>query len=151
MTRTESDAHATHGTTTRWLAALTAAAIAAYWSSVALGVIRVDELVPGYRHWFFAFPVADAWIGLWAALTAWTHRRAPARARRYALLAGSGLVFLALNAASYGVVTRLVCRATAEEYLEIAIKLGCLTAGAWFVRHGLGDAAEGGAPGSAPA
>jgi len=119
------------------LGSLTALFIMGYWIAVFLGAFPVPELVPGYRAWFMAFPVADGWIGLWAALAAFAAWRRRESVRRYALLAGSGLVFLGLYAMTYGITTGLICRATLDEYVEIGIKVYCLGVGGFFVALGL--------------
>lgn len=117
---------------------ITSLFVGLYWTAILAGIVAVDELVPGYRAWFMAFPVADAWIALWAARTAfalWKGREA--KARGFALLTGSALVFLGLYAFTYGVSTGLVCRQTLDEYIEIGIKAYCLTVGGWLVVWGL--------------
>lgn len=118
---------------------VTAGFIVAYWAAVLAGAFPVEDLVPGYRAWFMAFPVADAWISVWAAAMSFAvlHRRLE-RARRFALLAGSALVFLGLYAMTYGVTTGLVCRPTLDEYAEIGIKLYCLVVGGGLAAWGLG-------------
>ncbi len=119
------------------LAAVTSVFIAGYWSVLFAGAFPVDDLVPGYRSWFMAFPVADAWIGFWASLTVVAACKHRPSAPRFALLAGSGLVFLGLYAMAYGIVTGLICRQTFDEYAEIGIKIYCLAAGGFFVLWGL--------------
>ena len=111
--------------------------IIGYWSALFAGAFAVADLVPGYRHWFMAFPVADAWIGLWAGLAAVAAWRRRESARRYALIAGSGLVFLGIYAMTYGITTGLICRQTVDEYIEIAIKIYCLGAGGFLTAWGL--------------
>jgi len=116
---------------------LTALFIFGYWSTVYLGLFMVPELVPGYRSWFMAFPVADTWIGLWATLMAVAAIRGKDVARRYALLAGSGLVFLGLYAMTYGILTGLIYRQSIDEYIEIGIKIYCIGVGCYLSYWGL--------------
>ncbi len=125
------------------LGVVTSLFIFGYWIAVLADVFSPDELVPGYRDWFMAFPVADAWIGLWSVLAAFAAWRRHEIARRYALIAGSGLIFLGLYAMSYGIRTGLICRQTLDEYLEIGIKIYCLGAGGFLIVWGLRDGANG--------
>ncbi|WP_428262497.1 hypothetical protein [Haliangium sp.] len=78
------------------------------------------------------------WIAVWCAamaLAGW--RGNAATARRCALVAGSSLVFLALYAGTYGAVTGLLWSGTVDEYIEIGIKLYCVSSGGWLVWQGL--------------
>jgi hypothetical protein len=97
------------------------------------GLFPVTDLVPGYRHWFLAFPAPDAWIavsGMW--LLAALVRRGPTR-RVAAALLGSALVFLGLYAVTYGAITGLLFDLTTNELIEIAIKAYCLSAGSFLI------------------
>lgn len=112
---------------------LTAVGIIAYWITVFCGAFVVHELVPGYRHWFMSFPVADLWIAATstlAAIVATSNRPLGAIAMA---AAGSALIFLGLYAFAYGVNTGLVDNLTMDEVIEIIIKIYCLGTGAWFV------------------
>lgn len=120
----------------------TAAGIIAYWIAVFSGTFTVDELVPGYRNWFMSFPLADFWIALTAILAvafATSNRALSATAMA---AAGSGLIFLGLNAFAYGINTGLVNNLTIDELIEIAIKIYCLTAGGWLVASAYRQATE---------
>jgi hypothetical protein len=114
--------------------AFTAAAAVAYWLFVFTGTFVVTELVPGYRSWFMAFPLADAWIattGIWLTMAAARrHRSAPVAAATL----GSSLLFLGLYAALYGAQTGLLFNLTSDELVEIAVKVYCVVVGASLVR-----------------
>lgn len=111
----------------------TAVGIVSYWAAVFSGVFSLDELVPGYRNWFLSFPLADLWIAAMSILAiAMTVSNRPMSAIAMAA-AGSGLIFLGLNAFTYGINTGLVTNGTVEEIVEIAIKVYCLSAGGWMV------------------
>lgn len=116
----------------RTLAALTALFTVVYWTLVFTGVFPIVELVPGHRAWFFSFPIADAWLAAWATVTATKGSRAAA------LLMGSALVFLGLEAVSYGALTGLLARTDADGLIELGIKVFCLGFGglacAWGLR-----------------
>lgn len=121
---------------------LTAAGIIAYWIAVFSGAFPVDELVPGYRNWFMSFPLADFWIALTAVLAVAFAASNRALSVTAIAAAGSGLIFLGLNAFAYGVNTGLVNNLTADEIAEIAIKVYCLTAGGWLVASAYRQATE---------
>jgi hypothetical protein len=107
--------------------------VAAYWVAVFGGLFPVDELVLGYRAWFMAFPLADAWIavsGTWLLASALRGGRSmvvPAAAL------GSALLFLGLYAFAYGAGTGLLFQLTPDELLEIAIKVTCVSVGSALV------------------
>lgn len=120
----------------------TAAGLITYWVAVFSGAFPVEELVPGYRSWFMSFPVADLWIAFMAILAV---RVAPSNRALSTIAmaaAGSGLIFLGLNAFAYGISTGLVTKLTIDEIAEIAIKVYCLTAGGWLVASAYRQASE---------
>ena len=121
------------GKKTEFVLWVTAVGILAYWSMVFAGLFPVEELVPGYSRWFLSFPLADAWIAATAGGAAWLGGRDRRLGAILAAAAGSGLVFLGLYAFSYGVGSGLIRRATPDEYVEIAIKIYCLTVGAGLI------------------
>jgi hypothetical protein len=133
------------------LGTITSLFIAAYWLAVWTKLFPVDEIIPGYRAWFLAFPVADAWIAVWAMIAAGAAWSGSPRTCQYTLLAGSALMFLGLYAMTYGTITGLICRPTADEYIEIAIKVYTICAGAWLTWWGLraGERSGGAEPGQA--
>ncbi|WP_315706971.1 MULTISPECIES: hypothetical protein [unclassified Bradyrhizobium] len=111
----------------------TAAGICAYWGAVFSGAFPVIELVPGYRSWFMSFPIPDFWIAI-TSLLAVVLARFDKRLSAIAMAAaGSGLVFLGLYAFAYGFNSGLVYELTVDELIEIAIKIYCLTMGAWLL------------------
>jgi hypothetical protein len=115
------------------LLCFTATGIVAYWAAVFSGAFPVDELVPGYRNWFFSFPLADFWIAATSVLAAvfgTTNRPLTAIAMA---ATGSGLIFLGLNAFAYGFNTGLTNNLTVDELIEIAIKIYCLVVGGWLI------------------
>jgi hypothetical protein len=107
----------------------TSLGILVYWASVLSGLFPVVELVPGYRTWFFSFPLPDLWIALCAALMVSYTIRRHELAALFGGLTGSGLIFLGLYALAYGVNTGLIFQLTPDELIEIAIKLYCLSVG----------------------
>lgn len=117
----------------RGLLLFTAIGIAAYWAAVFAGMFPVDELVPGYRNWFLSFPLADGWIALAAILAVIVFPSNRGFSTILVSAAGSGMIFLGLYAFTYGFNTRLVYHLTLDEGIEIAIKIYCLSVGAWFV------------------
>lgn len=121
-----------------FLGLLTAVFIGGYWALVFTGLFVVEEMVAGYRAWFMAFPLADAWIAVWGVMAyRASSRRDDDRLASYAMLMGSGLVFLGLYALSYGAITGLLWQASTEEAVELAIKAYCLLVGGAAVVHGL--------------
>ena len=115
------------------LSLFTFAGIALYWSLVFTGVFKVDELIPGYRQWFLAFPLADVWIAVCALLAAIFLLRGNEKAILFGLLMASGLILLGLNALLYGINTGLIFNLTPDEIIEIMIKAYCLSAGSFFI------------------
>lgn len=113
----------------------TAAGIVLYWATVFLGLFPVEELVPGYREWFYSFPLPDSWIALACGIAAVQLHRKRKSAALWGIIAGSSMIFLSLNAASYGFVTGLIYMQTIDEYIEIAIKIYTLTVGTLFMVH----------------
>jgi hypothetical protein len=111
----------------------TAVGIGLYWLTVFAGWFPVTEVVPGYRHWFLSFPLADGWIALVAAATAYTVWHHCEESALFGALTGSGLIFLGLYAFAYGVNTGLIYQQSVEEAIEIAIKLYCLIAGGTLI------------------
>lgn len=92
---------------------------------------RVIE--PG--SWHSTWPWRGSRFGPRGRRSVWRGREA--KARGFALLTGSALVFLGLYALTYGASTGLICRQTLDEYIEIGIKAYCLTVGGWLVVWGL--------------
>lgn len=117
----------------RGLLLFTAIGIAAYWGAVFAGMFPVDDLVPGYRNWFLSFPLADGWIALAAILAVIVRSSNRGFSATLVSAAGSGMIFLGLYAFTYGFNTGLVYHLTVDEGIEIAIKIYCLSVGAWFV------------------
>jgi hypothetical protein len=115
------------------LAGFTAVGIIVYWTSVFLGAFVIPELVPGYRVWFFSFPLPDAWIAGCAAATVWFNCQRRELGALFGILTGSSLIFLGLYALLYGINTGLLFQLTVDELIEIAIKLYCLGAGTLLI------------------
>lgn len=107
----------------------TAAGIVIYWSSVFLGIFKVEEIIPGYTDWFISFPIADLWIAICALLSSIFLLKNDNKAILFGLLAGSSMIFLGLYALLYGINTRLLFNLTTEEIIEIIIKVYCLSVG----------------------
>ena len=115
------------------LTGITSLGILAYWSLVFTNVFPVTELIPGYRNWFMAFPLADGWIAAISLLAFIFLLQNNDKAVLFGLLAGSGLIFLGLNALLYGFNTGLLFNLTLDEIIEIGIKIYCLTVGPLFI------------------
>lgn len=107
-----------------------------YWISVFSGIFPVEELVPGYRNWFMAFPIADSWMFICAILAATYALRNHSLVALFAPLTGASMIFLGLYAFTYGVNTGLLFILTADEIIEIVIKVYCLVAGSMLIYHG---------------
>lgn len=112
---------------------ITAAGILAYWAAVFSGAFPVNELVPGYRVWFMSFPIADFWIAVNAVLATALVRFDRLLSAIAMAAAGSSLVFLGLYAFAYGFNSGLVNDLTADELIEISIKIYCLATGGWLL------------------
>lgn len=110
----------------------TAVGIIAYWTLVFVGLFPVEDIIPGYKNWFMSFPAADFWIAVNAILLAVFIN---AKSAVFGLMAASGMIFLGLYAFGYGINTGLLFKLTADELVEIAIKLYCLSVGAYFIKH----------------
>ena len=115
------------------LTAFTTLGIVIYWSLVFTRVFPVTDLVPGYRNWFMAFPLADSWIAAVSLLAFIFLFQNNDKAALFGLLTGSSLIFLGLNALLYGVNTGLLFILTVDEIIEIVIKIYCLTVGSFFI------------------
>lgn len=115
------------------LTAFTTFGIVTYWALVFVKIFPVTELVPGYRHWFMSFPLADGWIAVTSLLAFIFLLRGDARATLFGLLAASGLIFLGLYALLYGINTGLLFILTTDEIIEIGIKIYCLSVGSFFI------------------
>lgn len=113
----------------------TAAGTFSYWVLAFLGAFPVTDIIPGYRDWFMAFPMADAWIIVSALLSAIFLLRGDAKASLSGICSGSAMIFLGLNALLYGINTGLIFNLTVDEIIEIAIKLYCLSVGSYFISH----------------
>jgi len=115
------------------LSFFTTAGITLYWTLVFTGVFKVEELLPGYRNWFLAFPLADGWIAVCALLAGIFLLRGDEKAVLFGLLTASGLIFLGLNALLYGINTGLIFILTFDEIIEILIKVYCLSVGSFLI------------------
>ncbi|GDX64806.1 hypothetical protein LBMAG35_16450 [Chlorobiota bacterium] len=112
-----------------FLGFFTAAGIIIYWSSVFLGIFKVEDIIPGYKNWFMSFPIADLWIATCALLSSILLLKNNDKSSLFGLLAGSSMIFLGLYALLYGINTRLLFNLTSDEIIEIIIKIYCLSVG----------------------
>lgn len=124
------------------LGILTFVMMSGYWLAVFSGAFPVKEVVVGYSNWFMSFPVADLWMGIVALLTAiYIKRNNIYCASITGLLTGSSLVFLGLNALTFGFYTGTLFMFGPDmiwdTLIEIAIKIYCLTAGAYFIKQSI--------------
>ena len=118
----------------------TAVGIIAYWTLVFAGLFPVEDIIPGYKNWFMSFPAADFWVAANAILLAvFVKKGDDAKSAVFGLMAASGMIFLGLYALAYGINTGLLFILTADELIEIAIKIFCLSVGAYFIKHFLNN------------
>lgn len=118
------------------LSVFTAVGIIAYWSLVFAGLFPVEEVIPGYKNWFMSFPIADFWIAANSILLAISIRKENVKKSIiFGLITASSMIFLGLYALLYGINTGLLFHLTADELVEIAIKLYCLSVGAYFIKR----------------
>jgi hypothetical protein len=115
------------------LSFFTSAGVLAYWSLVFAGIFPVEEIIPGYRDWFLAFPLADLWIAVCAFLAGIFLVNGRELAAPFGIAAGSGLIFLGLYALLYGINTGLLFNLNVGEIIEIGIKLYSLSVGSFFI------------------
>ncbi|MFZ5987813.1 MAG: hypothetical protein ACOYWZ_11895 [Bacillota bacterium] len=116
--------------------AFTAVGITAYWSLVFAGLFPVEEVIPGYKHWFMSFAVADFWIAINSILLAISIKKDNIKKSIiFGLITASSMIFLGLYALLYGINTGLIFNLTVDELIEIAIKVYCLSVGAYFIKH----------------
>lgn len=121
----------------------TAFGIFIYWTLVFLNIFPVNDIVPGYKNWFMAFPLADLWIALISLLSIILEKKNPIRSAVFKAVSGSSLIFLGLYALLYGIRTKLLFNLTPDELIEIGIKLYCLIVGTRFVLSSLKDLEHG--------
>jgi hypothetical protein len=113
--------------------AFTTFGILSYWTLVFSGIFKVTELVPGYRSWFMSFPLQDGWIAIVSLLAFVFLLQKDEKASLFGLLTGSSLIFLGLYALMYGINTGLLFILTTDEFIEIAIKVYCLSVGTFLI------------------
>lgn len=106
-----------------------------YWISVFTGIFPVEEIIPGYKIWFMAFPVADLWIAISSLLAGVLLIKRNEKAVLFGIAAGSSLLFLGLYALTYGINTGLIFNLNADEIIEILIKVYSITVGALFMTY----------------
>lgn len=113
----------------------TSIVVISYWISVFTGLFPVEELIPGYKNWFMSFPVADLWIATSSLLAGIYLIRKDENAVPFGIAAGSSLLFLGLYAMTYGINTGLIFNLTADEIIEIIIKIYSITIGILFMLY----------------
>lgn len=113
----------------------TSIVVISYWISVFTGLFPVEELIPGYKNWFMSFPVADLWIATSSLLAGIYLIRKDEKAVPFGIAAGSSLLFLGLYAMTYGINTGLIFNLTADEIIEIIIKIYSITIGILFMLY----------------
>jgi hypothetical protein len=121
----------------------TAFGIFIYWTMVFLNIFPVNDIIPGYKNWFMAFPLADLWIALISLLSIILEKKNPIRSALFKAVSGSSLIFLGLYALLYGIRTKLLFNLTPDELIEIGIKLYCLIVGTRFIFSSLKDLEHG--------
>ena|GEM_PF-804954 len=115
------------------LSFFTSAGVLAYWSLVLTGIFPVKEIIPGYRDWFMADPLAGLWIAACAFLAGILLIKGRELAVPFGIAAGSGPIFLGFYALLYGINTGLLFNLTTDEIIEIGIKLYSLSVGSFFI------------------
>jgi hypothetical protein len=121
-----------------WLAIVTAIGTLLYWLNFFLmGTVHVVN-----EDWYLkferAFPVADGWMAICTLLAGIEFLRGSPYARRFALLAGSSMVFLALLDISFNVDNRLYAHTLTSSAMatEAAINVWTLLFGAVLIAVG---------------
>ena len=107
--------------------------IVAYWSLVFSGLSPVDELTPGYTNWFMSFSIPDMWIAVSSLLAGLLLLKNKEMAVPFGIASGSSLVFLGIHEFLYGINTGLLFTMSANEIMEIAIRLYFLSVGTLFM------------------
>ena len=116
------------------LAVFTALGTTLYWLLVFTGVFPLIEYVPGYKTWFWSFPLADAWIVATSTLLAVALKRNSLKtAAIFGFLTSSAMIFLALNGLLFGINTGMIFMLILDEIIEICIKIYCLVVGVFFI------------------
>ena len=125
------------------LSILTAIGTSLYWIVVFTGIVPLVEIVPGYITWFQSFPLADLWIVATSALLTFAiMTKRDAMATVCGLLSASAMIFLALNGLMFGINTGMIFMLTLDGIIEIAIKLYCLSVGAFYIKQFSGKAGK---------
>lgn len=117
------------------LTLFTSIVVISYWISVFTGIFPVEELIPGYKNWFMSFPVVDLWIATSSLLAGIYLIKKDEKAVPFGIAAGSSLLFLGLYAMTYGINTGLIFNLTADEIIEIIIKIYSITIGILFMLY----------------
>ena len=118
------------------LGAFTAVATSLYWILYFIGVMPVDEIVPGYITWFESFPIADLWIVVTSALLAFAMKtKRDNMAVVCGLLTASGMIFLALNELGFSINTGMILMPLSVTGFDFALKIYCLFVGTFFIKQ----------------
>lgn len=115
--------------TTAAICLFSALVIILYWAAVFLGLFPVTDIVPGYKSWFMAFPVADLWLAILLFFTAIGLLKESRQAAYFGVAAASSMIFLGLYALTYGFVSGTIFNLNTDTIIEICIKVYCLTVG----------------------
>ena len=89
------------------LSILTGSGILFQWILVWVGIISVDESIPGFRNYFLSFQVADLYLVLLAFLTAAFVILRDQKALLFEIALGSAMVFFGLYSLLYDLNTGL--------------------------------------------
>ena len=118
------------------LSVFTALGTSIYWILIFAKVFPLVEIVPGYIVWFTSFPLADFWIVITSVLLAIGIRiNRNCLVIISGLLTASSMIFLALNGLLFGINTGTICMLTVDTFIEIGIKLYCLSVGIFFIKQ----------------
>jgi hypothetical protein len=129
---------------TLWLARVLffqAAYFGLYWIGVATEVLTIEGETE-FRVFLYSFLPADVFIAAMAGIGSYDLVRSPGKRDLFVLLAAGGLIFLALDRLTYGIVSSFQHDLKPGERLEITAMGICLCVGIWAVSHSLRMRAE---------
>jgi hypothetical protein len=121
------------------LLALTAVGTMAYWVAFFTSGATQSTHSPEYLAFERAFPAADAWMAIAAAVAATGLHHRGSYAVAFGIAAGSALVFLGAMDVLYNLENDMYALRSAEMTAEIGINVWCFTVGPgamwYFWRH----------------
>lgn len=112
---------------------ITGISIFLQWVLVWTGVFTVNESVPGYTFYFYAFQIADMWIVLSTITAGFLLLKNSNKALIFGISAGSAMLFFGLNSILYDLITGLFFNFTSEEIIGKIITMLNITVGIFFI------------------